>query len=59
MLVALIIAYFLLKYFLPFGHYVIYPINLFVTFLHEFGHAFFALVTGGNVLEVQVNSDGS
>ena len=58
-LLGLIIAYFLLKHVIPFGYYVIYPINLFVTFLHEFGHAFFALLTGGSVLEVQINSDGS
>ncbi|MDA9128988.1 M50 family metallopeptidase [Candidatus Gracilibacteria bacterium] len=36
-----------------------YPINLGVTFMHEFGHAFFAFITGGSVLELQVNTDGS
>jgi hypothetical protein len=38
---------------------ILYPIKLFVTFLHEFGHAFGALITGGDVKSLQVNSDGS
>ncbi len=58
-LVALVAIYFLLKNIIPFGGYVIYPINLLVTFMHEFGHAFFALLTGGSVLEIEVNRDGS
>ena len=58
-LIWLIFLYFLLKYIIPFWEYVIYPINLLVTFMHEFWHAFFALITGWNVLELQVNSDGS
>ena len=58
-LVILVILYFLLKYFIPYGNYVLYPVNLLVTFLHEFGHAFFALVTGGSVKWIQINSDGS
>ena len=36
-----------------------YPIRLFVTFLHEFGHAIGAVITGGWVEEVQINADGS
>ena len=58
-LIALIIIYFVLKYFIPFGNYVIYPINLLVTFMHEFGHAFFALITWWSVVELKVNSDWS
>ncbi len=59
LLIVLIIFYFALKYFVPFGNYIIYPINLLVTFMHEFGHAFFAIITGGNVEALQVNSDWS
>lgn len=59
MLLVLIAIYFLLKYMVPFGGYIIYPINLLVTFMHEFWHAFFAFITGWHVHEVQVNSDGS
>ncbi|MCD5380635.1 M50 family metallopeptidase [Candidatus Gracilibacteria bacterium] len=58
-LITLIIIYFVLKYLIPFGNYVIYPINLLVTFMHEFGHAFFALITGGSIVSLEVNSDGS
>jgi len=41
------------------GAKIMYPIRLFVTFLHEFGHAIGAVLTGGWVEEVQINSDGS
>lgn len=41
------------------GRKIMYPIRLLVTFLHEFGHAFGALITGGDVLNLQVNPDGS
>ena len=58
-LIILIIIYFLLKYYIPYGHYIIYPINLLVTFLHEFWHALFAILTWGDVKSIQVNNDGS
>ncbi len=41
------------------GRKIMYPIRLFVTFLHEFGHAIGAVITGGWVEEVQINADGS
>lgn len=41
------------------GAKILYPITLLVTFLHEFGHAMGALITGGSVNEVQINPDGS
>jgi len=41
------------------GWKIMYPIRLFVTFLHEFGHAIGAVLTGGWVEEVQINADGS
>jgi len=41
------------------GRKIMYPIRLFVTFLHEFGHALGAVLTGGWVEEVQINADGS
>lgn len=34
-------------------------LSLLVTFLHEFGHAIASLLTGGRVLALQVNIDGS
>lgn len=51
-------VYFFLKLF-PFGSLVLYPFQLLVTFLHEFGHALGSLITGGGVHEIQINSDGS
>ncbi len=58
-LLVLIVLYFLLKYYVPYGYYIIYPVNLLVTFMHEFWHAFLALITGGSVESLQVNTDGS
>lgn len=45
--------------FIPLGGIFLYPIKLFVTFLHEFGHAIGSVVTGGDVKSLQVNIDGS
>lgn len=53
------ILYWALVNYIPYGMYIILPINLFVTFLHEFGHAFFALITGGNVHEVMIQPNGA
>ena len=58
-LIVLIIIYFLLKHLIPFGNYVIYPINLLVTFMHEFWHAFFALLSWWSVHHIEINTDGS
>ena len=41
------------------GRKIMYPLKLFVTFLHEFGHAFGALITGGEVVGFVVNEYGS
>ena len=51
--------YFFIKYFVPYGQILLHPVNLLVTFLHEFGHAMGALLTGGYVDSIQINSDGS
>ncbi len=37
------------------GWRILYPIRLFVTFLHEFGHAFGALLTGGTVEYISIH----
>ena len=39
------------------GWRLLYPIRLFVTFLHEFGHAFGALISGGSVEYIRINPD--
>ena len=51
--------YLALKYLLPFGDTILYPINLLVTILHELGHGLGAILTGGYVDAVQINPDGS
>ncbi len=53
------LAYWLIKTYVPYGVFLVYPINLFVTFLHEFGHSFFAVITGGRVDALQINFNGS
>ncbi|MBI9064453.1 MAG: M50 family metallopeptidase [Marinilabiliaceae bacterium] len=53
------ILYWIIKNYVPYSGYILYPITLLVTFFHETGHAFFALITGGMVEGIQINSDGS
>ena len=58
--IAVGLLYFLLRFMGgSFGQIILYPITLLVTFLHEFGHAFGAAITGGSVKGMQINSDGS
>jgi Peptidase M50B-like len=58
--IAMAMIYVVLKFFGgSFGQMVLYPITLFVTFLHEFGHALGAIITGGAVEGLQINTDGS
>ena len=42
-----------------YGRTILYPIRMLVTFLHEFGHAFGALITGGSVANLEIRPDGS
>lgn len=46
-------------WFVPFGEYALYPIRLFVTFVHEGSHVLAALLTGASVKSLTVSSDGS
>ncbi|HEY2848012.1 MAG TPA: M50 family metallopeptidase [Pyrinomonadaceae bacterium] len=46
-------------WFIPYAEYVVYPIRLFVTFIHESSHAIVALVTGGAVQSLTIAADGS
>lgn len=57
---AVALIYFLLRFMGgSFGQIILYPITLLVTFLHEFGHAFGAAITGGSIHGMQINPDGS
>ncbi len=46
-------------WYVPYSNYILYPLRLFVTFLHEGGHALAALVTGLGVQSLHVHPDGS
>ncbi len=57
---AILLVYGVLKFMGgSFGTLLLYPVTMLVTFLHEFGHAMGAILTGGSVEGLQVNSDGS
>lgn len=59
-LTGMLLIYLLLRYFGgSFGQLALYPVTLLVAFLHELGHAAGAVLTGGDVLGLQVNLDGS
>ena len=44
---------------IPYGAYIVYPIRLFVTFIHESSHALIAVLTGGSVQSLTIAADGS
>src|SRR5215207_11307940 len=46
-------------WFIPFAEVLTYPFRIFVTFIHEGGHAIAALLTGNTVASVSVATDGS
>ncbi|MFQ3578862.1 MAG: M50 family metallopeptidase [Bacteroidales bacterium] len=54
-----VVGFLLIKYFVPFGSLIMYPVSLFVTILHELGHAFFTVITGGSVHTINIHYDGS
>ncbi len=45
--------------FVPYANIALYPFRLFVTFIHEGGHALAALLTGNSVTSLVIASDGS
>lgn len=44
---------------MPQFDFILYPLRLFVTFVHETGHGLAALLTGGQIGRLVVNADGS
>ena len=46
-------------WFVPYAEYLVYPVRLFVTFVHESSHALVAVLTGGSVQSLTISSDGS
>lgn len=59
LLLLLATAITLVLWFIPFADYLVYPIRLFVTFVHESSHALVAVLTGGSVQSLTISSDGS
>ena len=57
LLVATLIT--LALWFIPYADILTYPIRIFVTFIHEGGHALAAILTGGSVMSLSVNTDTS
>jgi hypothetical protein len=43
----------------PYGNLLTYPLRLFVTFIHESGHALAAILSGGQVESLTISPDGS
>lgn len=46
-------------WFLPYADILVYPVRLFVTFIHEGSHVLASLITGGSVQNLTVSPDGS
>src|SRR6476660_10242520 len=46
-------------WFIPYAEYAVYPIRLFVTFIHESSHALIAVLTGGSVQSLTISADTS
>jgi hypothetical protein len=44
--------------FLPYSNILLYPLRLFVTFVHESGHAMAAIISGGSVESLTVSPNG-
>lgn len=53
------LALWLISGFVPFVSYIVYPLQLFATFIHEGSHVLAALVSGGSVASLTVSPDGS
>src|SRR4026209_2067539 len=47
------------SWYLPLLGYVVYPLQLFATFIHEGSHVLATLLTGNSVQSLTVSSDGS
>lgn len=49
----------LIFWYIPFAWIILYPFKLFATFIHEFGHAIVAVLTGAHVSDLRIFLDGS
>lgn len=49
----------LASFYFPFANYIVYPLQLFATFVHEGSHVLATLMTGGSVQSLTVSPDAS
>ena len=56
---AISVGLWIVGWYLPIVCYVVYPIQLFATFVHESSHALAALITGNSVMSLTVSPDTS
>lgn len=47
------------SWYFPFANYIVYPLQLFATFVHEGSHVLATLMTGGSVMSLTVSPDTS
>ncbi len=53
------VALWMVSWYMPFVGYIVYPLQLFATFIHEGSHALATLITGNTVLSLTVSPDAS
>src|SRR5687767_6373077 len=56
---AVSVALWVVSWFVPAAAYIVYPLQLFATFIHEGGHALATFITGNTVQSLTVSPDGS
>lgn len=56
---AVSVGIWVVSWFVPVAAYVVYPLQLFATFIHESSHALAALITGNAVMSLTVSPDAS
>jgi hypothetical protein len=56
---AVSVGIWVVSWFVPVAAYVVYPLQLFATFIHESSHALAALITGNAVMSLTVSPDTS
>ena len=49
----------MVSWYMPVVEYVVYPLQLFATFIHESSHALMTLITGNHVMSLTVSPDTS
>ena len=57
--IAVSVGIWIVAWFVPAAAYVVYPLQLFATFIHESSHALMTLITGNTVMSLTVSPDAS